>query len=570
MMSNRLRILPPLLFLTLLVQIILLSACGKEKERLYPYGWTRTDPGFDSLTMRLESAYNNIAPDSVLESLTAEMSSLAGRATTFPEQKARYHYWHARLRLRHGDIEDALEEFRAAIALTDSARHPYDVARIRWNMELDEPYDPDAYFAALRKVELFKKFNDLPMQAAYYMTLGGIMNDIGNPGPAINYFTSADSLLRLAGLYGQLSRNVLNRSKSYERAGKYKEAESLLRLALEDSLFCQEPVAVNIAQWNLYLLTDSLPLLLKAYDGLEGDLQEREMRPLYGSFLIREYAKRGMMDSLRAIIPIVERDTALLWREDYRRDYFIARAEAAITMGDYKKAADCYASAVEMMYAISKEETAIFISDAETRRLIDEAVYNEELKRKDRTVVFLIVVVVCLLAMGGIALAYRHRYIKQMKEKAEASLRHEQSQRKVLALEIAMEENRRLSQDLRDALGSLAKEGLVTPAVTGALDATLRTHDISRPAQESFVEAFAEINPQFLELLDRKYPGLSKSERRLAAYIALGLDNKHIARLIGVRPESVKQARWRLRTKLGLAEGSSLDETLRNLTAEPQ
>ena len=38
---------------------------------------------------------------------------------------------------------------------------------------------------------------------------------------------------------------------------------------------------------------------------------------------------------------------------------------------------------------------------------------------------------------------------------------------------------------------------------------------------------------------------------KLAVYMALGLDNKHIARLTGVRPESVKQAKWRLRKKMG-------------------
>jgi len=50
---------------------------------------------------------------------------------------------------------------------------------------------------------------------------------------------------------------------------------------------------------------------------------------------------------------------------------------------------------------------------------------------------------------------------------------------------------------------------------------------------------------------------------KLAAFSALNLDIKQIARILGIKPESVKQSRWRLRRKLGLTPEQNLDETLR-------
>lgn len=67
--------------------------------------------------------------------------------------------------------------------------------------------------------------------------------------------------------------------------------------------------------------------------------------------------------------------------------------------------------------------------------------------------------------------------------------------------------------------------------------------------------------------LRKDYPSLTGADLRLASYIAMGMENKHIARVMSIRPESVKQARWRLRGKLGLAPGESLDDLMRRLAA---
>lgn len=555
----------PITLALLCFLIIFLPACKRQPQRLYPFGWSTTDPVFDTLTVRAERAALNMEPDSVILPIIEEMRREAKKDPSHPEKMARYHYWHARLSLRYAEIDEAMEEFLVSLALTDSARFPYDVARIRWNMDLDELDGAEDYFAHLDKLERFREFNDLPMQAAHLMDLGGLMNNVGNPASALRYFNSADSLLRIAGAYGQANRNVINRSTSLERAGRDREAAALLKEALKDSLFSKEPIAVNIALWNLYLVTDSLPILQKAYQTLEGDLDEARMRPLYGSHLVKEYAKRGMRDSVAAMLPKVIADTAAIDDPVLWRDFYLGCAAGERLLGNYQEATELYAKGTQKMWEIDQNERADEIIRLQQRREIDESIHRLALKQKDRSIWLMAALVICIMVAAAIIILYRRRLEKQRAEKLSASLAEEQAKRKALALGIAIEENRKLGENIREAVDSLEKRGLVTPSASGTLEATLKSHEISQQSQDSFVSTFSDVNPKFLEALDRKYPNLTKTERRLAVYISLGLDSKHISRLTGVRPESVKQARWRLRAKMGLPEDVSLEDEMKSL-----
>lgn len=71
------------------------------------------------------------------------------------------------------------------------------------------------------------------------------------------------------------------------------------------------------------------------------------------------------------------------------------------------------------------------------------------------------------------------------------------------------------------------------------------------------------INPEFNKRLKEAYPDMTTADLKLAAFIAVGLDTKHISRILTIRPESVKQGRWRLRTKMGLAKSDLLEEVIR-------
>ena len=73
----------------------------------------------------------------------------------------------------------------------------------------------------------------------------------------------------------------------------------------------------------------------------------------------------------------------------------------------------------------------------------------------------------------------------------------------------------------------------------------------SQIGTDDFLSLFSQRYPFFIGRLRQMAPRISDTTLRLAGYVAIGLSTKEIADLMNVRPESVRQAKWRLRKTLG-------------------
>lgn len=69
---------------------------------------------------------------------------------------------------------------------------------------------------------------------------------------------------------------------------------------------------------------------------------------------------------------------------------------------------------------------------------------------------------------------------------------------------------------------------------------------------EVFQEHFENLNPDFFKTLIGRFPTLTATDLRLAAYFKLNMTTKEIAHLMGQRVESTTNSRSRLRKKFGL------------------
>ena len=78
-----------------------------------------------------------------------------------------------------------------------------------------------------------------------------------------------------------------------------------------------------------------------------------------------------------------------------------------------------------------------------------------------------------------------------------------------------------------------------------------------------FEQRFQEVHAGFYERLMAKYPDLTPNERRLCAFLRLDMSTKEISNLTGQSVKAITQARFRLRSKLGIENPeSSLFEVL--------
>ena len=66
----------------------------------------------------------------------------------------------------------------------------------------------------------------------------------------------------------------------------------------------------------------------------------------------------------------------------------------------------------------------------------------------------------------------------------------------------------------------------------------------------------------FLNQLVRKHPDLTRGEIKFCSMLKMSLSTKELANMMNVTPAAVTKKRYRLRKKLGLASGLSLEQYL--------
>ena len=75
---------------------------------------------------------------------------------------------------------------------------------------------------------------------------------------------------------------------------------------------------------------------------------------------------------------------------------------------------------------------------------------------------------------------------------------------------------------------------------------------------------FEEINRSFFTALNQRFPELTENEVRLSSLIKMNMSLKETASVLNISPNSVKNARYRLKEKLKL-DGDSLNDFIQKI-----
>jgi xylulokinase len=87
----------------------------------------------------------------------------------------------------------------------------------------------------------------------------------------------------------------------------------------------------------------------------------------------------------------------------------------------------------------------------------------------------------------------------------------------------------------------------------------------SRREWEGFEEQFDLLHDDFIKKLKKRYPTLSMQELKLCAYLKMKLSTKEIAQRMRLSARGIETGRYRLRKKLGLADGVSFTAFLESI-----
>ena len=382
----------------------------------------------------------------------------------------------------------------------------------------------------------------------------------------IPYLHMADSLMTLAGMHEQVANNRINHADALRVSGDSAGAARMYRMLLADTVNPVSDYVRDIALGNLYGVSGDTAALRQAYDIVKGNPLEKEAKCTYENYLTEEALRQGDLTLARhyhdlagVSIPDIENPRVLV--EYYRLRYNIFHR-----LGEMDSAYHYLHKAAGMSEEINTSDRELQIRNANIVAKIAERRLQDDLERRRATIwqMGISFGLLLLLIVGGVF--FYRRLQRQKLERVKASLQLERSNRRLMAMELLMKEKENLFHTVGEEMKELSEQGEISSLAAGKIASSLKAHSGTKAERDSFMETFGQLDPSFARNIRRSHPSLTDADIRLAAFIALGMDNKHIARVMAIRPESVKQARWRLRSKMALPSGESLEEAIRAFT----
>jgi tetratricopeptide (TPR) repeat protein len=158
--------------------------------------------------------------------------------------------------------------------------------------------------------------------------------------------------------------------------------------------------------------------------------------------------------------------------------------------------------------------------------------------------------------------ATKNELIQQLKiEKFEESLKIKEMEQvsQALALE---QKNELLNLISSKIVSSMKDTGLLNITELNSIVSSIRMQINDKNESDLFNQKFNQVHTNFYNNLTKVHPELTKSELKFCAYLKLNLTSHQIANIMNVTNEAIRKNRYRIRKKMGLTQGNSLENYL--------
>lgn len=548
-----------------LFSAIAITGCREShRDTLSPYGWERVGEPFDSVTAVLERRFLRYRDFDSARNDIGLLSRLAADETgdTKGIKQARALYWKGRMAGREGDRPLAVRLLDSAAAMIDSAAYPYDLRRIRWTKG-----DPGLtsgvatsqwYDQIIDDIAFYESVGDYMLAGDRYLELATTLCELGyDRNETLRMVDVADSLFTMAGMDRHVVNNGVNRAYIESFTDK-ERATAILRDMLQDSVVKSQPQMLYLIYNNLYKYDTDTAALRLGYEYVSSYNNNSDMECYYESMLAQNAMLDGDLAKARkycdSSLEKLDCLTGLSTQVVVNR----ALADVETSLGNIEIANELRCNALVLMDSIEKNTARNHIMQTELDKHITNVKQEAERDSYRHYISLLIVIFVLVMVIGLIGLIAYRRVQRQKLIGLSEKLKLEQSERKVLAMKLTMEEKDNMMASIESEVDKLVEMGEMTQNSTRKLKNAIKLHFAEEGERDNFIETFTKVNPSFNDRLRAEFPALSDADLKLAAMISIGLDNKQIARILSIRPESVKQARWRLRSKLNLQSSDNL------------
>lgn len=452
--------------------------------------------------------------------------------------------------------------------------------------------------ALLRSLNLYKELGDRLGEANCNLNVGLIYSDQTNYNRALDYFMEATSIFESLNRSDRIATTYNKVGELFTSQQKYSQAYDYLIRAL--SIHQSNNFDYGIGESNnrlgqlfvqqgdfdrgLVYLLNSLEISERINDQ-EGIVRDYEN-------IGRAYLNNVQYRMAETYLKRGERKAREFGSKRWLRDIYLDQKQLFESLGQLKEAlhyADLY---MTMKDSLFNEQMANRIAELEKRREIAVKERELELIKQERQLLeekdelnnrlrIVLLVSIVLLLVSAYQVINRQR-LKIRKDQAifesrEALSKAELANAELKQAELSQElefRNKELTsytinfirknevmEELKTSIQSI-KEAVDDQTAT-RLTRLSKTVDNALDVDkdwEDFKLYFENVHTDFFKTLKQQFPELGNSELKLCALLKLNLNMKETAAIMGISPESVKTARYRLRKKLNLSKEDSLTD----------
>lgn len=534
--------------------IMMILGCSHPSS---PSGWPSIDAESDSLMARIQNINLNFGSDEekcrLMDSLSA-MASISGNRQLL----CRTAYWKASFSFQQGDLANARKHIMEACSLQDSARYLYDNMRLRvlrakiLNIPAVERYK--LYTDAL---SYYLETGDSLMAGTICMDLGNVLHESGNSTRRAEFYRDADRLLVSPKGYGVRLRNQLNHANVSSRVEQIRIYEDLRGYPVlkRDSVFSE------LLWRNSFFATDEIEYL----DSSDRYVRASE-RELVAAHLVwrADYWRKHMVEdsvikySGPAFEAAMENSSGVI-----RAFAILNNAFSLHSRQMTGEAMEMFPLYVTVMDSLMIEQADLSVAEADARMQIAEVdrLRTEQHHRSILRVGIAVIIVVCIFSVLAIWLVKTRKIAEMKRQMANVELMRRQDQLILSAMSIESKE--KVIATLAENIDALRQDRRI-----GEMEAMKIKGQLSAVTQpdndlDGLRQLRNNLNPEFELRLKYDYPDLTEHDLRLASLIGVGLTNKQIAERLAISHASVNTARYRLRMRIGLEKGESLEDFLR-------
>ncbi|WP_205720105.1 tetratricopeptide repeat protein [Fodinibius halophilus] len=438
--------------------------------------------------------------------------------------------------------DTALEYFFQAIELSEANELDRATASISGNIglvyfELDNEERAQKFYE--RALEINRRLDNRHGMSINYNNLGLLYGDQGKYEQALEYHFQALKMRRDLEYIIRIANSLNNIGRIYMQQNNYSEAINYLNRALKRN-DDRDPDLTSIIHENL----------AKVYY-----FSERN-----DSALI--HAKKTLM---------LSQDFGSLLGEKVGHKLL---SDIYSTLGDYKKAFLHQKKLRMVEDSILNKEKSQQINELQTKY---EAAQKEKeialLEKENQRKTFMRNAVMAGLVMVGIIgfLIYNRQRLKINKNRTELeNIRLKEKQlendlefknKQLTTHSLHLVQKNETMKELKHKINSICQQD--NGDINRALQKLRNMVDYSFSLDDDWKQFrlyFEEVHTVFFKALNEHYPDLTPNELRLSALAKLNLSIKETATILGITPESVKTARYRLRKKLDIETEENLTE----------